>query len=1511
MTPVSHARFGDDSRKLPPAKTGPNQFPGAFKVARADALLRTTGQYGKWEALCQKDDGFAVKMADLVLERHDLVEKAGRGEAVPRQTFDALTEKLAKNGIRLHKSVDLARTLPAFAGSGPETGPVPSSEEDIPSRLPAAKTDEGHVAQASWESDPLSGAVPQGVKAGNDKASAVASQSPEPVIESPFARRSGNGSVQGASAQPVQPAHPVSAAVADQSNGRSAYTAGAAASPSPVKRAGGVLAPETASVSMDVENLVILNAQYKNILLNEGLIGYGDGKRVFIPLGETARTIDFDIRVDDGAGTAKGWFISEDRSFDLDLSKMKVTAGGREMTIPEGGAVAKDGDIYVDARLLSEWFPVDFRYDSLEQSLRVEPREKLPLQARMDRENSRGGIGRASGGESTLPRVTTGYSVMEPPVVDFDLRSTYENGKERDNGFELDYAVLARGDLGKMTAEMFLSGDSDEGLENSRVTLERGDPDGNLLGPLGATHVSVGDVRVPEFPILSGGQNETGVAIGNRDLNRTRDFDTTYFEGDLPPGWDVEVYRNGNLQDSHRVGSDGRYAFEEVPLYYGKNDFELVFYGPQGQKRVETKRIDVGSEMLRKGEGEYLLSATAKDAILIDPDPDFRTRDEDTLRVVGRYEYGVSERLSVGVGFQSQEVNEERHEYLNAGVKGNLGGIFVGGDYVHDSRGGDAVETFIQTGVGPVDLKLRQEIYSSFSEGNTSEADPLKSRTNLSLSGRMEGRGALPEIPYSFSYTRTQREDSTEDRLSTSLSAGLGQVYFNNHLDWIDDSRHDSTLVEGQFRAVGQLGDFRLRGTMYYELEPAGEVENVEFSTLYNPGGNLSSEFLLGADFENEDKVAGALRLNWDSGNYLLSPQVSYNSEGEFTATVALTTSLGARPRSGNPYLTSAKGADSGAVSARVFHDVNNNAVFDAGDEPVEGARVRAVQAYKHAETDENGVALLTGLGKYKPTDVVVDRGSLEDPFWEPAAGGVSVVPRPGHAELLEIPVITTGEIDGTVFLATENDTEKPMSNVRLQLLDETGEIAGEGRSEYDGFYLFMKVAPGNYTVRLHPESAERLGVAPASQAGIEIATDGTVVSGKDLLLRAPLAGPAVAAREPIAPSAGPAIATAEMSGPASEGAAWTPEEFEVPVAPSVAVSEPSESSAEVAAAHRQAVEPAVMEKEVLPKGTDDAVAAGGISEEEQNYILRNYLEDMAHGARKGGAAGGSIPAVVAAGAAAGVSPAAGVEPGAEKAPVASAGQRYGVHLTSYRTPEKAVAGIAELKNRYAKVLGNTDYTVQKVDLGPEKGEWYRVVAGAFGGREGAVALEGKIRMAAPYTRVVPLENGSARGIHMTSFRTMAKARLSIQELKTRYPDLLENEPFSIRTVDLGPEKGVWKRVIAGSFSNDTEALALAEKIKLVSPYTKVMAIEKESEFGVHLSSYREHDKAARGLALLQKKIGPMLGDESVYIRRVDLGPQKGVWYRVMAGRFEDREAAAPLSRALDEAGQYANVMGL
>ena len=57
-----------------------------------------------------------------------------------------------------------------------------------------------------------------------------------------------------------------------------------------------------------------------------------------------------------------------------------------------------------------------------------------------------------------------------------------------------------------------------------------------------------------------------GATLSNRPLNPPTRFDRHSLQGDLPPGWDVELYFNDGLVAFQQSRPDGKYNFADLPL---------------------------------------------------------------------------------------------------------------------------------------------------------------------------------------------------------------------------------------------------------------------------------------------------------------------------------------------------------------------------------------------------------------------------------------------------------------------------------------------------------------------------------------------------------------------------------------------------------------------------------------------------------------------------------------------------------------------------------------------------------------------------------------------------------------------------------------------------------------------------------------------------------------------------------------------------------------------------------
>lgn len=93
----------------------------------------------------------------------------------------------------------------------------------------------------------------------------------------------------------------------------------------------------------------------------------------------------------------------------------------------------------------------------------------------------------------------------------------------------------------------------------------------------------------------------------------------------------------------------------------------------------------------------------------------------------------------------------------------------------------------------------------------------------------------------------------------------------------------------------------------------------------------------------------------------------------------------------------------------------------------------------------------------------------------------------------------------------------------------------------------------------------------------------------------------------------------------------------------------------------------------------------------------------------------------------------------------------------------------------------------------------------------------------------------------------------------------------------------------------DQAAIAPAERTE------REAKAEPQGRFRIQVASMRSDEDAASSWALLRSNNKDLLEDLLLYIQRVDLGAEKGIYFRVQAGPFADHAAAAALCAKLRE----------
>jgi len=891
------------------------------------------------------------------------------------------------------------------------------------------------------------------------------------------------------------------------------------------EKSGGPLGP----VRRSEDDLVLLDVSAAGSMILQSLPGYVSKENLVLPLSPIAEGLEFPIKVSPLEGRADGWFYKKDNRFSLDVARHEaVVKGSKETFLPEQVEV-HDDDLYIDRVLLEKWFALKLDFSFSAQTIKITTTgpDKLPLEISNDIEQRQHRLeNRYRAEDKNYPIVREPYRLYAWPFADVSITAGYD--KESDSPFATTADVVATGDLFYMNGELYSAMDDLDGLSSLRLTLRRRDPDGELFGDdellrytwlgeafhdLKVRELSFGDLYTPRLPLTGQGKNALGAYVSNQPFDRVTQFNQTTFEGDLLPGWDVELYRNDELLDFRRAGADGRYSFDTVPLVSGLNIIRLVFHGPYAETREESHRILVNADMTQEGKSYFSAGIMEQDKTLSSQvdvlgDQSETVSKKGGLRTFFDYEYGLLDNVALFGHFIHMPLSDEKERnYFTTGIGASLFGVYGRVDGSMMDTKGSAAQMMLQTNIKGISFTAQHQIFDDFlSDYTETMSNPMKRRSEVRVDTPIDVAW-LPRLNIGFSGTHSAYADGLKrDRLTQRLSSSFGSVSVSNSLSIQREKAPDLTLDTSTKETVGSLTlnipvlGIRLRGAVDYDITPKYRIDTVALSANHSIARDVSVRGEISRDLTEEKKTSFAFGLNRKFDDFRLSANTSVDTDNEATVYMNLTFSLGREPSSDSWYMFADDTACDGAIAARAYLDKDDDGAFGDGDEPLPNIAIASTGGGTSL-SDENGIAFLAGQKTKSRNNVSVDPASIENPSWVVKNEGYSVIARPGMPALVNFAFAESGEVDGTAYLLKEDGEKIVASNVSIQLVDAGGKVVREERSSFDGYYVFEHVRRGRYTLRVSPDQLERRSLKSSSPVEIEIKGEESLLSGLDFIL--------------------------------------------------------------------------------------------------------------------------------------------------------------------------------------------------------------------------------------------------------------------------------------------------------------------------------------------------------------------------------------------------------------------------
>jgi len=809
---------------------------------------------------------------------------------------------------------------------------------------------------------------------------------------------------------------------------------------------------------------------------------------LFLPVEEFASLLNLAVK-NRGKGEAGGYLMDEARTIEIDGLAGRVTLEGKVTAFDRRLVIVQPDGLYVAKSLLDHWFPVNISYEQAQQIIRLEAREKLPLQQLLERRARFQNVKPAALDlDPSYREVTTPHRLLAPPVIDFTSAVDFSGSGLAT--IQQRQSFIAAGDLAGLSTTLNVASVNSE-LERTDFTAGRVDSRGTLLGPLHATRFAVGAVQTPAFAGISQDSSPLyGVLVSNRPTNLPTQFTTHDIQGPLPPGWDAELYYNG-VPTGYQAGpKDGLYRFNNLPLRIGLNDFRLVLHGPNGETRVEQQSFLLDGLMVQPGQVQYTFGAN-HDLL----------GSGRTANALATADFGFSKELSGFLG--SLTVADDRTgqltHYADAGLKGSAGASFLTLDHVRSSAGGSATLFTAKGYASGLYASLSETFLDRFaSQLFPNTFNPVVSETSLKL------EGSLPldvRLPFGVESNLELRQSgpvipSFVGRLSGEIGGVSVSQQVVAHLDPQALSTVGITQLGTTLRGVS------LRGQVNYVLAPGVSPSTIQLAASkdlgarYQLSGQVSHDPAAGV----YDFSAGLARRLGGVG-VLISAGMS--STGTYSVSTQLSVSAGRDPRGGAIYCDPFPLAPYGGVTLLAYLDENANGAYDPGEQLLEGVRFVVNGGVSLGATGKDGVLVIKQLPVGTPLNISVFAESVSEPFLVPVARGFRVEPRPGVTTVIDFGFVPSGEVDGIVEFKSGKEVV-PVAEVGVALMDSRGRLLETAKSDRSGYFLFKKVKGGVYIVGLGAGEAERLLVYQEKPVVFVMPADGDMLSGNDLtLLRA------------------------------------------------------------------------------------------------------------------------------------------------------------------------------------------------------------------------------------------------------------------------------------------------------------------------------------------------------------------------------------------------------------------------
>ncbi len=773
-------------------------------------------------------------------------------------------------------------------------------------------------------------------------------------------------------------------------------------------------------------------------------------QEVYLSMTEVFNFLKIKNTSSDSQDTLSGFLLNQQDMFLID-KRGYIMYKEKRTDLPPQELISNASGFYLKACYWGKIFNLNCEFKFRDLCIDLTTQMDLPVIKEMRQQMVRDRINHLKDVvkvDSTIGRNFIGCNIT---AADWSVNATQQ--QQGPNNLSLNFSL--GGTVAGGETNMLLNYTSNQQLafRNQHFTWRYVNNDNPVVRQVIAGRVYTPTIASVLFPLA-------GIQISNTPTFNRSNFGTYHLTDITEPGWKVELYINDVLFDFQQADASGFYSFN-VPIVYGNTRILLRFYGPWGEERSRQKDFTVPFNLLPAKNFEYSLTG----GIELDS---FNSR-----LGSARLNYGLTQKFTIGGGVEylSSLPASNVIPFLNASWR-LLGNVILSSEYAWQVRTKTSLFWRSRSDIEVELMYMRYQkdqhavLFNYQEERKASLLVPVR-RANFSMLSKITVDNIAMPVQQELGEIKRSLPQMKFTTTEWVCSANVGRVNANLTTFCSFREGYKTVAYTNISQTYHVFGNMLFTPRLQYAYD-RNQITNTKIE-LEKP---LIGRGFVRLTFERDvyDKqITTGIMLRYD---------LSFAKAGFSTSIAGRRSSVS--QSAGGSFLFDRKSnylavnnmssVGKAQLIIQAFLDLNGNGQKDPGEPKVDGVVPQLYGGILKYEPKDT-LFRIFNLEPYRKYTVAVNPDGLNSISWRIKNPTFSVQALPNQFTLVEIPVCVMGEVAGTI----KNNIEQGQGRIKVNVFNAASKQVASVLSEGDGYFTYLGLSPGTYTVSVDTLQLKRL----------------------------------------------------------------------------------------------------------------------------------------------------------------------------------------------------------------------------------------------------------------------------------------------------------------------------------------------------------------------------------------------------------------------------------------------------